>query len=108
MNDKSDIQAAVCPPPHSAVATPDGDLVGAQLAPLRARLTEMVASGTLQLTLDFCHVRMIDSMGIGLLVSAHNSLRKAGGGLTVIHASKDILDLFGAMRLLQHFDASGN
>jgi anti-anti-sigma factor len=108
MNDDTDIQGAVSAPPNSAVATPDGDLVAATLPPLRARLTEMVASGILHLTLDFRHVGMVDSMGIGLLVSAHNSLRKAGGALTVIHASKDILDLFRAMRIQQHFSASGN
>jgi anti-anti-sigma regulatory factor len=51
---------------------------------------------------------MVDSTGIGLLISAHNSLKKAGGDLTVIHASKDILDLFRTMRIHQHFSVSGS
>jgi anti-anti-sigma factor len=53
-------------------------------------------------------VKSIDSTGIGLLVSAHNSLRRAGGELSVIHVSNDILDLFHAMRIHQHFSVSGN
>jgi len=58
--------------------------------------------------LDLQGVRAVDSSGIGLLVSAHNSLEKAGGELTVIHASKDILELFHTMRIHQHFSVSGN
>ena len=107
MNEQTVTQGAVCAPSNSAVVTPDSDLVAAKLPPLRARLTEMVAAGILQLTLDFAHVRFVDSTGIGLLVSAHNSLQKAGGRLSVIHASKDILDLFHAMRIHQHFSVSG-
>jgi anti-anti-sigma factor len=113
MNDETVSQAAisqvtVSQPITAAVATPDGDLVAARLPALRSRLSAMVASGILHLTLDLAGVQSIDSMGIGLLVSAHNSLRKAGGELTVIHASNDILDLFHAMRIHQHFSVSGN
>jgi anti-anti-sigma regulatory factor len=68
----------------------------------------MLAGGTVHLTLDLAGTRMVDSTGIGLLISAHNSLKKAGGDLTVIHASKDILDLFWTMRIHQHFSVSGS
>jgi anti-anti-sigma factor len=51
---------------------------------------------------------MVDSSGIGLLISAYNSLRKTGGSLVVIHASADILELFQTMRMHQHFSISGN
>jgi anti-anti-sigma regulatory factor len=51
---------------------------------------------------------MVDSSGIGLLISAFNSLRKVGGHLAVIHASADILALFQSMRMHQHFSVSGN
>jgi anti-anti-sigma factor len=118
MNDETVSQAAISQPTTSqatitqgtttAMARPDGDLVAARLPALRSRLSEMVAAGILHLTLDLAGVQSIDSMGIGLLVSAHNSLRKAGGELTVIHASNDILDLFHAMRIHQHFSVSGN
>lgn len=86
----------------------EGDLVAAKLPALREKLRELVASGMVHLTLDLAGTRMVDSAGIGLLISAHNSLKKAGGELTVVHASKDIRDLFRTMRIHQHFSISGD
>lgn len=94
--------------PTVAVVQPEGDLVAAKLPALRSALSAAVAAGVLHMTLDLKRVEAVDSSGIGLLVSAHNSLKKAGGELTVIHASKDILDLFHTMRIHQHFSVSGN
>jgi anti-anti-sigma factor len=92
----------------AAVLQPEGDLVAARLPALRSKLQEMLGAGTVHLTLDLAGAQMVDSAGIGLLISAHNSLKKAGGELTVIHASKDILDLFRTMRIHQHFSVSGS
>jgi anti-anti-sigma factor len=97
------------PPDATAAALqPAGDLVAAMLPALRSTMREMVASGTLHLTVDLKEVHAVDSAGIGLLISAHNSLKKAGGELTVIHASADILELFRTMRIHQHFSVSGD
>jgi anti-anti-sigma factor len=92
----------------AAVVQPEGDLVAARLPPLRSKLQEMLGAGMVHLTLDLAAARMVDSAGIGLLISAHNSLKKAGGELTVIHASNDILALFRTMRIHQHFSVSGS
>ena len=92
----------------AAVLQPEGDLVAARLPALRSKLQEMLGAGTVHLTLDLAGAQMVDSAGIGLLISAHNSLKKAGGELTVVHASKDILDLFRTMRIHQHFSVSGS
>src|SRR5271170_1252332 len=92
----------------AAVLHPEGDLVAPRLPALRSKLQEMVGSGVVHLTMDLAGAQMVDSAGIGLLISAHNSLKKAGGELTVINASKDILDLFRTMRIHQHFSVSGN
>jgi len=92
----------------AAVLQPEGDLVAARLPALRSKLQEMLGGGTVHLTLDLAGTRMVDSAGIGLLISAHNSLKKAGGELTVIHASKDIFNLFRTMRIHQHFSVSGS
>lgn len=91
-----------------AVVEPEGDLVANRLPALRSKLQGMLGAGTVHLTLDLAGTRMVDSAGIGLLISAHNSLKKAGGELTVIHASKEILDLFRTMRIHQHFSVSGS
>jgi anti-anti-sigma factor len=94
--------------PSAATLQPEGDLVAVKLPALRSKLREMVDSGIIHLTMDQAAAEMVDSAGIGLLISAHNSLKKAGGELTVIHASKDILNLFRTMRIHQHFSVSGN
>jgi anti-anti-sigma factor len=91
----------------TAVVEPEGDLVAATLPALRSKLQEMLGAGVVHLTLDLDATKMVDSAGIGLLISAHNSLKKAGGELTVIHVSKDILNLFRTMRIHQHFSVSG-
>ncbi len=85
----------------------DGDLVAARLPALRSKLREMVDSGVLHLTMDLAETGMVDSAGIGLLISTHNSLKKAGGDLKVIKASPDILELLRTMRIHQHFSVSG-
>jgi anti-anti-sigma factor len=92
--------------PAAIILQPECDLVAAKLPALRSKLQELLGAGTTHLTLDLAGIQMVDSAGIGLLISAHNSLKKAGGGLTVIHASKDILDLFRTMRIHQHFAIS--
>lgn len=92
---------------QTAVLLVDGDLVAARLPAIRTRLREMVASGTRNLSMDLADTQLVDSAGIGLLISAHNSLKRATGGLTVIHASKDILELFRTMRIHKHFSVTG-
>jgi anti-anti-sigma factor len=90
-----------------AILQTKGDLVASQLPDLRTKLREMVGAGVIHLTLDLAGTQMVDSAGLGLLISAHNTLKKSGGELTVIRASKDILELFRTMRIHQHFNVSG-
>ena len=87
---------------------PDGDVVAASVPALRSAMRDAVAKGARELIVDLANVQMVDSMGIGLLISAHNSLHKQGGRLQVIHASREILDLFRTMRIHQHFSVSGD
>ena len=88
---------------------PAGDsIVAASIPELRATLRGIIEQGVRNLVVDLTGVQMVDSSGIGLLISAYNSLRKVGGQLAVIHASTEILELFQTMRMHQHFSISGN
>ncbi len=92
-----------------AVVRPEGsDIVAATVPELRSRMRGILAEGVREMVVDLANVRMVDSCGIGLLISAHNSLRKAGGRLALIHASVELLELFRTMRMHQHFSVSGN
>jgi ABC-type transporter Mla MlaB component len=52
-------------------------------------------------------IKIIDSSGLGLLLSAFNSLRAVDGSLSVVNASPDMLDLCRILRINQHFPVSG-
>jgi anti-anti-sigma factor len=94
---------------NKAVIRPAGDsIVAASIPELRSKMRGIVDEGIRELVVDLTDVQMVDSSGIGLLISAYNSLRKVGGRLAVIHASAEILALFQTMRMHQHFSVTGN
>ena len=94
---------------NKAVVRPAGDnIVAASIPELRSKMREIVDEGIRELVIDLTDVHMVDSSGIGLLISAYNSLRKTGGRLAITHASSEILELFQTMRMHQHFSVSGN
>jgi anti-anti-sigma factor len=91
-----------------AVIRPEADVVAASVADLRARMRGLIGAGVRDLVVDLSGVRMVDSAGLGLLISAHNSLRKTGGQISVVHASPDVYELFRTMRIHQHFSVSAD
>jgi anti-sigma B factor antagonist len=91
-----------------SVVKPEKDLVGNFVQEFRLKLKSIIEQGTREVVIDLEEVKMVDSTGIGLLVSTHNSLVKVGGRLEVINATTDLLDLFQWMRLHQHFNIRGN
>lgn len=90
-----------------AEVRPNGDVVASSADELRTELKKLVGDGTSEVTLDMTGVGVVDSIGLGLLISTHNSLAKAGGNLCVVNASQDIQELFRIMRLDRHFTVRG-
>ena len=88
---------------EKAVITPNDDLVASKVRKLKPEIKSLIDEGIKELIINLVDVEVIDSVGIGLLVSAYNSLSKVGGKLTVNEASKDIEYLFKSMRLDQCF-----
>lgn len=80
-----------------------GDLTATTVDRVRGELKLLLQGGAKLLTIDLAGVQMVDSMGIGLLIQAHNSLTKTGGSLEVVHASAELLELFRSMRLDKRF-----
>ena len=87
----------------SVLMTPATDIVASQVQALHTALCEAIEQGTIHIELDFRAVAMVDSAGLGVLISAQNTLREHGGGLTVSQVSPDIAKLFQLMRLDKHF-----
>jgi anti-anti-sigma factor len=80
-----------------------GDLTAATVEQAREKMKSLLKPGVRNLTIDLGGASMVDSMGIGLLIQASNSLSRIGGTLTVVHASSELLDLFRSMRLDKRF-----
>ena len=83
--------------------TPQGDVVADHVEELKNELAELVHYEYKTITVDLKNVEMIDSMGIGMLVSVKNSLKRYGGELTVINTLNEIAEMFRLMQLDKHF-----
>ena len=86
--------------------TPGKDIDTSMAEEFSAELLAFVEDGVKELTVDLDGVEVLDSVGLGVLIAAHNSLQKDDGVFTVINASEDIYKLFKVMRLDQHFEIS--
>jgi anti-anti-sigma regulatory factor len=52
-------------------------------------------------------VQMVDSVGIGVIIAAHNTLNQSQRELKVINVTKDVYGLFTTMRLNRRFVVEG-
>jgi anti-anti-sigma factor len=86
------------------VIKPGNDIVASTADDFRGMLLNSVNKGTKELILDLSGVEVVDSVGLGMIIATHNSLKNAGGKLKVIRSSENIFRLFQTMRLDQHFE----
>ncbi|MGV1098863.1 STAS domain-containing protein [Thiovibrio sp. JS02] len=84
-----------------------GNIVASNAGALKAQLAALLQNGAVQLRLDLAGVKLIDSMGLAVLIAAHNSLRKTGKRLEVSNVCQDVRKLLAAMRLDHHFEIIG-
>lgn len=90
-----------------AVLSLNQDLVASVSDALRTDLRKLLTDGITEVSVDMTGVELVDSMGIGFLVSMNNSLQAIKGKMEVIDVSAEIMDLFKSMRLDQHFSIRG-
>ena len=60
-----------------------------------------------RIVLDLKEVPMMDSSGLGAVVTLHVSARTRGCRLEVVNASKQILELFSMTNVLSLFESTG-
>ncbi len=87
----------------SITIKPQADVVASSANAFRGELKGLIEEGTPQVVVDLDGVEMMDSVGLGVFIAAHNSLTQTGRVLTVCNASSDIMTLFRTMRLDKHF-----
>lgn len=85
------------------IVFPGRDIVSSVADEIKAELYLLVEQAPDELVVDLSGIKMVDSMGIGVLISIYNSLSKAGGKLKIINASEYIYNIFVTMRLTYHF-----
>jgi anti-sigma B factor antagonist len=78
--------------------------VGDSATALREYLRELAAAGKTSVVLNLAEVDYIDSTGLGSLVVAYTSLRKAGGHLRLLNLSRRNIELLVLTKLTTVFE----
>ena len=82
---------------------PGEDVVASMAEAFKGELLSAVNSSQGNLVIDLAGVNMVDSVGIGVIIAAHNSLHQSNRQLKVVNVAQDILGLFSTMRLNRRF-----
>src|SRR5690349_13201634 len=78
--------------------------VGPEAGALREKTSELAAAGARNLVLELANVDFIDSTGLGALVIAATSLRKAGGNVKLVNLNRRNIELLVMTKLATVFE----
>lgn len=90
-----------------AILKPGMDVVASMADDFKADLLSIINDSSGEVVIDLDGVEMVDSVGIGVIIAAHNTLNQAGRKLKVINVTKDVYGLFTTMRLNRRFTVEG-
>jgi anti-sigma B factor antagonist len=77
------------------VVTARGEIDVATSPRLRSELTNLIARGATEITLEFAGVTFVDSSGLGVLVGAYKRLRENGDGrIRIVGAQQSVRKVF--------------
>src|ERR1700722_20018615 len=81
-------------------------VLGEETVTLREKVDALLASGKKKIVLDLKNVTMIDSSGLGALVSVHSSAKSSGTTLRPLTLGSRTSELLQLTRLVTVFDVS--
>jgi anti-sigma B factor antagonist len=84
---------------NSTVFRIDGELDAVTAPQLRAPFDTLVAEGRDPITLDLSHLRLIDSSGVGAIVSLYKRVRANGGRVKIVGVTEQPAAIFKLLRL---------
>lgn len=91
------------------ILEPNGKIMGGAVSELREAITGQIdATDAPRLLINFEHVSMMDSSGLGTLMGAHVAAKRQGGRIGVINVGKNIKNLIVRSRLVsifEHYDS---
>src|SRR5713101_3340269 len=92
-----------------ALLSLDGDFIGeTDRSDLAASIQRVLGSGSRRFVIDLRGVHHINSSGLGSLVSALTTVRRAGGELRLSNANPDVHHLFEMTQLIKVFEFHGS
>jgi len=77
----------------------EGQLDAVSVADLRSELDRLVATRPAAVEVDLSHLRMIDSSGVGALVSLYKRVRSQGGSVVIKGIRDQPLAIFQLLKL---------
>ncbi len=80
-------------------------LTAVEVPGLQAALKQEIAAGVRQIIFDLADTASLDSVGIGLLIAANNSMAALQGAVRLFNVSPDIMKLLQTMRLVDRLHA---
>ncbi len=83
------------------------DVVASMAEAFKDDLLSVINSSDGIVVIDLEGVEMVDSVGIGVIIAAHNTLNQVDRKLKVINVKKDVYGLFTTMRLNRRFTVEG-
>ena len=92
-----------------AILEPSGKIMGPSVLELREAIAPQIESyDEPRILINFEHVNMIDSSGLGALMEARAIANRKNGRIGVIHVSKHIKNLVVLSRLVSMFEHYDN
>jgi anti-anti-sigma factor len=88
---------------YRLIIKPLKDVIGNHANEFRGEIMALIQSSPNEVDIDFSEVEFVDSIGLGVIISVHNSLYEKGGRLNVINIQSDIYELFKVMKFDCHF-----
>jgi anti-sigma B factor antagonist len=83
-----------------------GELDALSCPDVRPVLDSVVEQGRLAVTVDLSELRLIDSSGVGAIVSLYKRVRAKGGNVRFVGVTAQPLVIFKLLRLDQAFELS--
>ena len=106
MHEHKELTLDVDAAPDVATVRCHGRLTLTSVGELRSTVKPLV-TGRTTVTLDLSDVTLMDSVGLGTVVSLYVSARNAGCRLLVVNIKPRIRELFSVTRVLSLFEAVG-
>jgi anti-anti-sigma factor len=89
---------------NTKVIEPGKNLIASQADDFRKKLLKTIEEDIQELIIDFAKVEEVDSVGMALIIAAHNSLKNSGRVLRLKNVSEENYKLFNITRLDQQFE----